>query len=50
MNDDQPETKQERRDRRLKKKREKMHQHGKSLVKVYKDAILKRLMRHKVDK
>jgi hypothetical protein len=37
------ETRQERRGRRLRKKREKMPQHGRSLVRVYKDAVLKRL-------
>jgi len=37
------ETRQERREKRLKKKREQMLQHGRSLVRIYKDAILKRL-------
>jgi hypothetical protein len=37
------ETKQERREKKLKKKRERMPQHGRSLGKVYRDAILKRL-------
>jgi len=37
------ETRQERRERRLKKQREKTPQHGKSLAKVYMDAVLKRL-------
>ncbi|MBE0415343.1 MAG: hypothetical protein IBX36_02215 [Dehalococcoidia bacterium] len=37
------ETRQERRERRQRKKREKMPQHGKSLARVYRDAILKRL-------
>ena len=50
MNDEPVETKQERREKRLKKKRERMPQHGRSLVKIYKDAILKRLKRRKVDK
>ncbi len=50
MNSDQPETKQERRERRLKKKRERMPKHGKNLAKIYIDAILKRLKRHRVDK
>jgi hypothetical protein len=36
------ETRQERREKRLRKKREKIPQHGKSLARVYKDAILKR--------
>lgn len=37
------ETRQERREKRKQKKREKMLQHGRSLVRVYKDAILKRI-------
>ena len=36
-------TRQERREKRQRKKREKMPQHGKSLARVYKDAVLKRL-------
>jgi len=36
------ETKQERREKKLQKKREKIKQHGRSLVRVYKDAVLKR--------
>jgi hypothetical protein len=37
------ETKQERREKKLKKKRERIPQHGKSLARVYRDAVLKRL-------
>ncbi len=37
------ETRQERRERRLVKKREKMRKHGRSLARIYMDAILKRL-------
>jgi hypothetical protein len=37
------ETRQERRDRKLRKKRERMPQHGKNLAKVYLDAVMKRL-------
>jgi hypothetical protein len=37
------ETRQERREKRRLKKREKILQHGKSLARVYKDAVLKRL-------
>ncbi|MDD4984590.1 MAG: hypothetical protein PHQ43_02200 [Dehalococcoidales bacterium] len=37
------ETRQERRERRLMKKRGRMLQHGRGLVRVYRDAILKRL-------
>jgi len=36
-------TRQERREDRRRKKREKMPKHGKSLARVYRDAILKRL-------
>ena len=43
-------TRQERREKKLKKKRERMPQHGKGLAKVYMDAILKRLKRHRIDK
>ncbi len=44
------ETRQERREKKLRKKREKMPKHGKNLAKIYIDAILKRLKRHRVDK
>ena len=44
------ETKQERREKKLKKKKERMPKHGKSLARTYIDAILKRLRRHRVDK
>jgi len=36
-------TRQERREERRRKKRERIPQHGKSLARVYRDAILKRL-------
>lgn len=45
MTDDELETKQERREKKLKKKRERMSKHGKNLARVYMDAILKRLRR-----
>lgn len=35
-------TRQEQRERRRKKEKAKMPQHGKGLVKVYRDAVLKR--------
>ena len=45
------ETRQERREQRLKKKRERIAKHGKNLAKIYMDAILKRLKRRsKIDK
>jgi hypothetical protein len=43
VSDNEAETKQERREKKLKKKRERMPQHGKGLAKVYMDAIMKRL-------
>jgi len=46
MND--AETRQERRERKLKKKRERMPKHGKNLARIYVDAILKRL-KHSAD-
>jgi len=36
------ETRQERREKRLKKKKERITKHGKNLARVYLDAILKR--------
>jgi len=39
------ETRQERRERRLRKKREQIPKHGRNLAQIYKDAILKRLKR-----
>ena len=39
------ETRQERREKRKRKERERVPQHGKSLARVYRDAILKRLRR-----
>ncbi len=41
--DNHSETRQERRERKLKKKKERTAQHGKGLVKIYRDAVLKRL-------
>ena len=43
MNDDEIETKQERREKKLRKKKERQPKHGKSLARTYMDAILKRL-------
>jgi len=50
VSDNEIETKQERREKKLKKKRERIPKHGKSLARVYMDAILKRLKRHRIDK
>ena len=43
MDDDRTETRQERREEKLQKKRERIPQHGKGLVRIYKEAILKRI-------
>jgi len=43
VNEDKIETRQERREKKLKKKREQIPKHGKNLAKVYIDAVLKRL-------
>ena len=37
------ETKQQRREKKLRKKRERVPKHGKNLARIYMDAILKRL-------
>jgi hypothetical protein len=50
VSNNEVETRQERRDRRLKKKQERMPKHGKNLAKIYMDAIFRRLKRHRVDK
>jgi hypothetical protein len=47
MADDEIETKQGRREKKLRKKRERMPKHGKNLARVYMDAVLKRLKRGK---
>jgi hypothetical protein len=43
MTNEPLETRQERREKKLKKKRERMTKHGKNLAKVYMDAVMKRL-------
>ena len=43
MNKETPKTRQEKREERLKKKKEKIPQHGKNLGKIYKDAVEKRV-------
>jgi hypothetical protein len=45
-----PETKQERREKKLQKKREQMPQHGKGLARIYKEVILKRINKLRSDK
>ena len=43
MSEDHAETKQERREKKLEAKRERIPKHGKSLARVYKEAIFKRI-------
>jgi hypothetical protein len=43
VSDNGAETRQERREKKLQKKRERMAKHGKSLARIYMDAIIKRL-------
>ncbi len=43
MDDNHQETKQERREKKLDKKKERMQKHSKNLATLYKEAILKRL-------
>ncbi len=43
MSHEEPETRQERREKKLKKKRERIPQHGKNLARIYIDAVMKRL-------
>ena len=50
MNEDRIETKQERREKKLKKKREQIPKHGKNLARIYVEAVLKRLKRQRTDK
>ena len=45
MDDNGAETRQERRERKLRKQRERIKKHGKGLAKTYLDAIVKRLKR-----
>jgi hypothetical protein len=43
VNDREPETRQERREAKLRKKRERIKKHGKNLARIYVDAVIKRL-------
>ncbi|MFC2004226.1 hypothetical protein ACFLUK_01605 [Chloroflexota bacterium] len=43
MSDEGLETRQERREQKLESKRARMRKHGKSLARVYKEVILKRI-------
>ena len=42
MNDENAETRQERREKKLRKKRERIPKHGKNLARIYVEAVLKR--------
>ena len=50
MTEDSPQTRQERRERKLTAKRERIAKHGKNLARVYKEAILKRINKLRKDK
>lgn len=43
------ETRQERREERERKRRQKIVQHGRSLARVYRDALLKRLRKERTE-
>ena len=47
MSEENSETRQGRREKKLRKKRERISKHGKNLAKIYVDAILKRLKRRR---
>jgi len=49
-NDDNIETRQERRQKKLEKQKERIPKHGKGFIRTYRDAILKRLRGKKDDK
>jgi hypothetical protein len=44
---DSDEIRQERREKKLKKKRERMRKHGRGLASIYRNAVLKRLKRRR---
>lgn len=50
MDDNHKETRQERRERKLAARRERVKKHGRNLAHVYKEAILKRINRLRSDK
>ena len=50
MSQETEDTRQERREKKLRKKREHIPKHGKNLVRVYMDAILKRLRQKRAEK
>lgn len=50
MDDNYKETRQERREKKLDKKREQVRKHSKNLAHIYKEAILKRINKLRADK
>jgi len=46
----EPETKGDRREKKLRKQRERMQKHGKGLAQIYKDAVSKRLKSQQSEK
>ena len=50
MDDNQAETRQERREEKLNKKRERMPQHAKGLARLYKEVIIKQINKLRNDK
>ena len=43
MDDNHKETRQERREKKLRSKKERVKKHGRSLARIYKEAIIKRI-------
>ena len=50
MEEDYKETRQERRERKLTSKRERVRKHGRNLAQLYKEAIVKRINKLRSDK
>ena len=50
MNEEYRETRQERRERKLTSKRERVRKHGRNLAQLYKEAIVKRINKLRADK
>jgi hypothetical protein len=50
VDDNHNETKQERREKKLRKKRQQIKKHSRNLARVYKEAILKRINKLRSDK
>ncbi len=50
MEDEYRETRQERRERKLTSKRERVRKHGRNLAQLYKEAIIKRINKLRSDK